>query len=63
MGERFELKVTRDKILVYFRNRQVRTLVDADADLVRDAIAADDDEAVQLLIARLTGNFKRGNER
>ena len=57
----FDLQVTRDKVLVRFRGRLVRTLVGADADEVRAAIASGDD--VQLLVARKTGNFKRGNER
>jgi hypothetical protein len=57
----FDVQVTRDKILVSFRGRLVRTLTGADADEIRAAIAAGDD--VQLLVARKTGNFKRGNER
>jgi hypothetical protein len=61
--ERFEIQVARDKILVKFRNRLVATLVDKDFDEVRAAHEAGDDAAVQLLIARKTGNFKRGNER
>ena len=63
MKERFEITVTRDKVLVRFRNRLVATLVDKDADEVRAAHEAGDDDAVQLLVARKTGNFKRGNER
>ena len=61
--ERFDITVTRDKVLVKFRNRLVATLVDRDADEVRAAHEAGDDDAVQLLVARKTGNFKRGNER
>ena len=59
--EPFDLQVTRDKVLVRFRGRLVRTLVGADADEIRAAIASGGD--VQLLVARKTGNFKRGNER
>jgi hypothetical protein len=62
-AERFELQVARDKVLVTFRGRLVRTLVGDDASAVRAAIATGDDAAVQLLVARKTGNFKRGNER
>lgn len=39
----------------------VRTLTGADADAVRDVI--DDPAKLQLVVARKTGNFKRGNER
>jgi len=59
--EPFDVQVTRDKVLVRFRGRLVRTLVGADADEIRAAIG--DPAAVQLLVARKTGNFKRGNER
>jgi hypothetical protein len=60
--EPFDIQITRDKVLVRFRGRLVRTLTGADVDEVRTAVAAGDPEAVQLLIARKTGNFKRGNE-
>jgi hypothetical protein len=59
--EPFDVQVTRDKVLIKFRGRLVRTLTGKDADEIRAAIAAGGD--VQLLVARKTGNFKRGNER
>jgi hypothetical protein len=58
-AEPFDVQITRDKVLVRFRGRLVRTLVGADADEIRAAAPED----VQLLVARKTGNFKRGNER
>jgi hypothetical protein len=61
--EPFDVQVTRDKVFVRFRGRLVRTLTGADADELRAATAAGDPAQVQLLIARKTGNFKRGNER
>jgi len=69
--DRFEVQVVRDpggsagqpKILVRFRGRLVRTLTGDDAALIADAVASGDDAALQLLVARKTGNFKRGNER
>ena len=61
--EPFDVQVTRDKVLVRFRGRLVRTLTGADAVEVRAAAAGGDPAAVQLLVARKTGNFKRGNER
>lgn len=63
MEEPFDVQVTRDQVRVHFRGRLVRTLVADDADEIRDAIARGDAAAVQLLVARRTGNFKRGNER
>jgi hypothetical protein len=59
--EPFDVQVTRDNVLVRFRGRLVRTLTGPDVDAVRAVL--DDPEALQLLIARKTGNFKRGNER
>jgi len=61
--EPFGVKVTRDKVLIEFRGRLVRTLVGRDADEVKRAVEAGDEVALQLLVARKTGNFKRGNER
>lgn len=61
--EPFDVQVTRDKVLVKFRGRLVRTLIGIDADEIRDTVATGDSVAVQLLVARKTGNFKRGNER
>jgi adenine/guanine phosphoribosyltransferase-like PRPP-binding protein len=64
LGEQpFTIRVTRDKVLVSFRGRQVATLVGPQAEAVRAAAAAGDEAQVQLLVARATGNFKRGNER
>jgi len=59
--EPFDVQLTRDKVIVRFRGRIVRTLTGPDVDDVRKVI--DDPEKLQLLIARKTGNFKRGNER
>jgi len=50
-------------VLIRFRGRLVRTLVGEDADAIRAALATGDEAGVQLLVARKTGNFKRGNER
>jgi hypothetical protein len=60
-AEPFDVEVATDKVLVRFRGRLVRTLTGNDADAVRAVL--DDAEALQLVVARKTGNFKRGNER
>ena len=66
-SDRFGVEVMRDgkghKVRVTFRGRVVRTLTGGDAELIADAVATGDDDALQLLVARKTGNFKRGNER
>jgi hypothetical protein len=69
--DRFDVQVARDPrggpddrvVRVGFRGRIVRTLTGRDAAQIADAVAAGDDAALQLLVARKTGNFKRGNER
>jgi hypothetical protein len=50
------------RCFVHFQGRLVRVLTGAKARKVIDAIA-EGDEAARLAIARVTGNFKRGNER
>lgn len=57
------MKLTRDKVLVEFRGRVVKILVGAAADELRRAVESGDAAAIQLVAARKTGNFKRGNER
>jgi hypothetical protein len=59
--EPFDVQIARDKVIVRFRGRIVRTLTGADVEAVREVL--DDPEKLQLLVARKTGNFKRGNER
>jgi hypothetical protein len=60
-AEPFDVEMAKDAVLVRFRGRLVRTLTGNDADAVRAVL--DDPEALQLVVARKTGNFKRGNER
>jgi hypothetical protein len=58
----FSYQLTRDKILITWQGRIVKTLAGDDAARFRVELTALDDDGVQLLLARLTGNFKRGNE-
>jgi hypothetical protein len=62
----FEATVTKDqRVLVAWGGRTVVTVAGARGRRLAEELAcADDDEAArQLLLARATGNFKRGNER
>jgi hypothetical protein len=65
VAERFDIQIARDNkiVLIRFRGRLVRTLTGAPAAKIADAVAAGNDDEAQLLVARNTGNFKRGNER
>ena len=57
-SEPFDVEVGRDQVFVRFRGRLVRTLTGADADAVRAVL--DDPDQLQRVVARKTGNVKRG---
>ena len=63
MNEQFEYQVTKDqKVLIYWHNQLVVTLANEKArKFLRQIDSAGADP--QLIMARFTGNFKRGNER
>jgi hypothetical protein len=52
-----------EKGFIAWRGRRVMTLRGADARRFLDRVAALDQKGAQRLVARITGNFKRGNER
>ena len=61
----FSAVVTRDeRVLVSPDGRQVVALAGDDArKVIRRLEAAETEEAEQMVLAKATGNFKRGNER
>ena len=60
----FDYRIVKDgRILISWRGKQVVTLAGKKADKFRNQIDGLDDNGAQLLMARMTGNFKRGNER
>lgn len=60
----FTYRITKDgKVLISWQGRVVTTLASSRADRFRERVEGLDDQGVQLLLARVTGNFKRGNER
>ena len=64
MTEQFGYRVTGDgRVLVTFHGRHVVTVAGAKAGRLAAALAEADGEQEQLLLAKATGNFKRGNER
>lgn len=59
--EQFDYLVTKDnKVLIYWHNKLVVTLAGEKAKKFLRQINEDNE---QLIMARFTGNFKRGNER
>ena len=60
----FAWQATKDgRVRIAWRGRVVTTLTGAPAARFLREIDGADEEAQQLLMARVTGNFKRGNER
>jgi hypothetical protein len=60
----FSYQVSKDeKVFIAWRGRRVVTLRGRQAARFRHQIAGMDRAGAQLLMARITGNFKRGNER
>lgn len=66
-GERFSYRVTKDgKVFVYWHGRRGKreiVLKGARADKLIAELPGMDRRREQLALARVTGNFKRGNER
>jgi hypothetical protein len=50
-------------VRITWHGRVVTTLAGAEAARFRNQAEGADEDAVQALLARATGNFKRGNER
>ena len=64
MNEQFAYRVTKDgRVFVTFHGRHVVTVAGAKGERLAAALAGADGEQEQLLLAKATGNFKRGNER
>ena len=59
----FTFKVSQDTVLVFHRGRTAATLRGAKAQRFSRDVAAMDHGEQQQLMARLTGNYKHGNER
>ncbi|MBI5959317.1 MAG: hypothetical protein HY866_11315 [Chloroflexi bacterium] len=62
--EVFSYQPTKDRrVLIYWTNKLVITLKGDKAERFLRQIADADDHTAQLIMAKATGNFKRGNER
>lgn len=63
-NEVFTYKISKEKkVFIYWRGKQVLILRGSEAQKFTSKIIGLDDKGVQLVLAKLTGNFKRGNER
>lgn len=60
----FTYRLVQDgRVLISWRGRLVTTVAGTAADRLRERLAGATAPDVQLLLAKATGNFKRGNER
>lgn len=60
----FSYKVTKgNKTLIYYENRMIKTLNEKETKKLIEKINGLDGFEIQLALAKITGNFKRGNER
>jgi len=63
-AEVFSYKVSKDnKVFIYWKHKQIMTLKGRKAEAFLNKVEDADAFAKQLIIARMTGNFKHGNER
>jgi hypothetical protein len=60
----FDYQVTKDnKVFISYHNKTVKILSGKAAEKLLAAVEDADEAAVQLALAKVTGNFKHGNER
>ncbi|MEN2766303.1 hypothetical protein [Ornithinibacillus xuwenensis] len=60
----FSYRVNKDNtVFIDYHGKQVKILKGKEAErLLRRISSAQNDKSIQLLLAKVTGNFKRGNE-
>lgn len=62
--EPFSYKITKDKkVFLYWYDKQVSILRGKESERFIAKIKAADAKEAQLIMAKITGNFKRGNEK
>lgn len=60
----FRYQTSKDgKVFIYWTNRLVKTLSGNEARQFISRASLADEPAIQMMMAKATGNFKRGNER
>lgn len=60
----FSYRITKgNRTLIYFENRMIKTLNEKETKKLSSKIDELEEFEIQLLLAKLTRNFKRGNER
>jgi hypothetical protein len=63
-AEPFAYDITKDnRVLLYWNGKLIKTLAGKQAQKFISQIDGVDTQAAQLIMAKATGNFKRGNEK
>ncbi|WP_066498755.1 hypothetical protein [Abyssisolibacter fermentans] len=64
MEEIFSYKITKDnKVFIFWYNKQIKILKGKESTKFMKRIEKTNEEHAQLIMAKITGNFKRGNEK
>jgi len=61
----FQYRINKDQsVFIEYEGKQVKILKEKEGEkFIKNVNAAENDKVVQLIMAKITGNFKRGNER
>ena len=63
LENRFSYKITKSKVFIYFKNREIMTLKNLDAQECIRILDGASSYEIQYYLATITGNFKHGNEK
>lgn len=64
VNEVFTYQISKEKkVFIYWSGKQVKVLKGKEAQNFISKLIGLDDKGIQLVMAKVTGNFKRGNER
>lgn len=64
MNEPFTYKITKDNRVLIYRNNGLIKIIKGRLSLdFIESISRSDSELIQLKLAKITGNYKRGNEK
>ena len=64
MTNPFTYKITKsDKVFIFRNNKQIMTIKGQNAVKFQNMVLTGSESQIQLYLAKLTGNYKHGNER
>jgi len=58
----FDFQITANKLIITWQGKIIKMVKNKEAEKYRKRLEGKSPEEVQLILAKLTGNFKRGNE-